>query len=34
MMKDEELASRISLPTHPLRRKVLIPQGPESSSES
>uniref|UniRef100_A0A915EML8 C3H1-type domain-containing protein n=1 Tax=Ditylenchus dipsaci TaxID=166011 RepID=A0A915EML8_9BILA len=31
MMRDEELASRVSLPSHPLRRKVLLPLGPETS---
>ncbi|KAI1732889.1 zinc finger CCCH domain-containing protein 6 [Ditylenchus destructor] len=34
MMRDEELASRISLPSHPLRRKVLLPRpAPDHSSQ-
>lgn len=31
MVKDEELTARINIPVQPLRRKVLLPLGPESA---
>lgn len=31
MVKDEELTAQISIPNQPLRRKVLLPLGPETS---